>query len=346
MRSRAKWWACALLTGQLYLADFLAGPVTPPGGAQRVWVEPGSSLTAVAAKLESQGVIHSPQLFAAYARLLRKEKKIRWGEYLFAGPIRPTEILSRISVSKHGSYKRLTVPEGVNLREIAALVEKSGLGDREEFLSAASDGEFLASLGIESANAEGYLLPNTYRIPQSFTERAIIAVMVHGLRKAVGPELKRNEKDLALTLHEILTLASMIEKETGRDEERAVVSSVFHNRLQLGMPLQSDPTAVYGRVGLSGVISKRDLLTPSDHNTYTIPGLPIGPIASPGLKSILAAIHPAMTDYLYFVSKNDGTHYFSRSLREHNRAVDRLQRLKVLQTTQDRDGEIGSESSS
>lgn len=255
------------------------------------------------------------------------------------------EILSRISLSKHGSYKRLTVPEGVNLRQIAILVGKGGLGDPEAFLSAATDREFLASLGIESASVEGYLFPDTYRIPQSFTERGMIAIMVHRLRKTIRPELKRDGNNLILNLHGILTLASIIEKETGQEKEKPLVSSVFHNRLRLGMPLQSDPTAVYGHLALSGVISKRDLMAPSDHNTYTIPGLPVGPIASPGLNSILAALHPATTDYLYFVSKNDGTHYFSRSLQEHNRAVDKFQRIRVLQTTQDRLGEIGPGSS-
>jgi UPF0755 protein len=173
---------------------------------------------------------------------------------------------------------------------------------------------------------EGYLFPETYYFARATKPKDVIRTMVDGVKQLWTPELEAQAKRLHLTLHEVLTLASVVEKETGIREERELIAAVFHNRLRRRIPLQSDPTVIYGLTAFDGNLRKRDLLDPSPYNTYRIQGLPPGPIASPGADSIKAALFPSASPYLYFVSRNDGTHYFSASLEEHNRAVEKFQK--------------------
>jgi UPF0755 protein len=190
----------------------------------------------------------------------------------------------------------------------------------------ATDRPFLKSLGISAETVEGYLYPDTYRFARPTTAKDVMRAMVDQLGQVLTQEWQVRAKDIHMTIHEVLTLASVIEKETGSGDERPHISSVFHNRLRKKIPLQSDPTVIYGLPNFDGNLHKKDLSHPSPYNTYRWAGLPPGPIASPGAESIRAALYPAPSAYLYFVSKNDGTHEFSTNLIEHNKAVEKYQK--------------------
>jgi len=221
-----------------------------------------------------------------------------------------------------------TVPEGLTCAEIAARFAAAGFGTAAEFHAACVDPELLARVGLEQGDLEGYLFPETYQWHRGMTAHALVARMVAAMEAVWTPERSQAAQALNLTRHQALTLASIIEKETGDTAERAMISGVFHNRLRRGMRLQSDPTVIYGVTPFDGNLTRAHLETDTPYNTYTRAGLPPGPIANPGLASIDAALHPADTEALYFVSRNDGSHQFSATVEEHNRAVDRYQRRR------------------
>jgi peptidoglycan lytic transglycosylase G len=283
-------------------------------------VEQGDSLAAVAHKLRAQKLIANERLFLLWARLSGLEKKIHLGLYRFEDPAPAWDILDRLATGK-GVFYKITVPEGMTVKEIAALLGKMKIGDSEKFLAEASAPGLLASLGLPNQGIEGYLFPSTYYFTPATPERRIVLAMVEQFRKVSAPVLEVANGARGLTQHQLITLASIIEKETGVEAERPLVSAVFHNRLKLGMPLQSDPTVIYGLKDFQGNLTRKNLQDPSPYNTYRIPGLPPGPICNPGLSSIKAAIKPADVPYLYFVSKNNGSHEFSESLEAHNQAV-------------------------
>jgi conserved hypothetical protein, YceG family len=232
----------------------------------------------------------------------------------------PSEVLNRMVLGK-GIFQRVTIPEGLTVKEVADLLAKMGIVPQEQFLAAAYDSELLSSIGLQDKGIEGYLFPNTYSFIPETPSREIILKMTEQFRKSVEPLAGQQKGDNGLTPHEIVTLASIIEKETGVEAERPLVSAVFHNRLKLKMPLQSDPTVIYGLKDFNGNLTRKDLSAASPYNTYRIPALPPGPICNPGLSSLRAALHPASVPFLYFVSKNDGTHHFSESLESHSQAV-------------------------
>jgi UPF0755 protein len=272
----------------------------------------------VVRKLREHKVVTNERLFSLWARYSGLEKKIHWGLYRFELPLSPSEILNRMALGQ-GVFWRVTIPEGLTVKEIGDLLGKMGIVPQEEFLAAAHDPDLLASLGLTGKGIEGYLFPNTYNFIPETPPREIILKMAEQFRKTFEPLVGRRQDDL--TRHEIVTLASMIEKETGIEAERPLVSAVFHNRLKLKMPLQSDPTVIYGLKEFNGNLTRRDLHASSPYNTYRIPALPPGPICNPGLSSLRAALDPAAVPFLYFVSKNDGTHVFSESLESHSQAV-------------------------
>ncbi len=220
----------------------------------------------------------------------------------------------------------LTVPEGLTFVQIAELASQDSLTDRADFLRLAKDREFIASLGIKAETLEGYLYPDTYKFPRAVKAREVLVAMVEQLQQEVGPDLHARMQELKMTMHEVLTLASVIEKETGSGGERPEISAVFHNRLKRHIPLQSDPTVIYGLPAFDGNLHKKDLSSPSPYNTYRVQGLPPGPIANPGIQAIRAALYPSDSRSLYFVSRNDGTHQFSATLIEHNKAVEKYQK--------------------
>ena len=290
-------------------------------------VKSGMTLKQVSQELFRQNLIRSANAFQVIALIQDKEKLIKVGEYYISPSMLPAEILQRITSGKTVLHS-ITIPEGYRITEIANLLEKKDLADKNIFLQEAKNVELLE--GIPTSSLEGYLFPDTYHFGKRTTEAAIINKMVETFKeRALKQEFLKRADDLGLSYHEIITLASLIEKETGKDSERKQISSVFHNRLKKNMLLQTDPTVIYVIDIFDGNIRKRDLNIDSPYNTYRYKGPPPGPIANPGLKSIIAALYPATTSNLYFVSKQDGSHKFSATLNEHNRAVQKYQLRKI-----------------
>jgi len=290
-------------------------------------IKSGMTLKQVSQELFRQNLIRSANAFQAIALIQDKEKLIKVGEYYISPSMLPAEILKRITSGKTVLHS-ITIPEGYRITEIANLLEEKDLADKNIFLQQAKNVELLE--GIPTSSLEGYLFPDTYHFGKRTTEAAIINKMVKTFKERVlKQEFLKRAEDLGFSYHEIITLASLIEKETGKDSERKQISSVFHNRLKKNMLLQTDPTVIYAIDIFDGNIRKRDLNIDSPYNTYRYKGLPPGPIANPGLKSIIAALYPATTSDLYFVSKQDGSHKFSATLNEHNRAVQKYQLRKI-----------------
>ena len=292
-----------------------------------VRVEQGDSLAAVVRKLREQNVIANERLFSLWARLRGAEKRIHRGLYRFEASVTPQEVLERLVAGK-GIFQTVTIPEGLTVREIADLLAKLEIVDKEKFLAEAANPELLGTLGLREQGIEGRLFPSTYLFIPATPERDIIFTMAEQFRKVFQPVFAQRDGRSQLTAHEIITLASIIEKETGVESERPLVSAVFHNRLKRQMPMQSDPTVIYGLKDFNGNLTRKDLQDSSPYNTYRVAALPPGPICNPGLSSIKAALYPADVVYLYFVSKNDGTHVFSETLEAHNQAVKTFQPAK------------------
>lgn len=315
----------ALAAGWLAFIDLRRYAATPAetgarSDGQIVTVAKGQTFGRTAHLLHAQHLIEHPFKFRLLARLQGQDKQIQAGEYLLSAAMSPADILEALVNGKVRLYK-FTVPEGSNLKQIAAVVDAAGLVSQAEFLGAAADSEFSAEKGIAAATFEGYLFPDTYFFPKNASAHAIITVMVDRLRSEMTPAWEKRAADIGLSVHQVLTLASIIEKETGAAAERPIISSVFHNRLRRGMRLETDPTVIYGIENFDGNLTRKHLTTPTPYNTYLIGGLPPGPIASPGRAAIEAALYPADTPFLYFVSKKDGTHQFSKTLADHNRAI-------------------------
>jgi UPF0755 protein len=282
---------------------------------------PGSSIRTLATELKAGGVIRSSWHFVLMTRLRGNAHRLKAGEYRISDAMTPGMILKKI-VAGEVDYRKFTLPEGYSMYQAAELLEQKGYFKKDEFLSRCRDRALLNRLGVPEVSAEGYLYPATYNISRGGGEALLIEQMIGQFNK-VFSELKIRESSGHFSRHQIVTLASIIEKEAVSEEEKPLISSVFHNRLRIGMPLQSDPTAVYGVRAFTGTVSKADILRPSPYNTYLINGLPPGPIGNPDAGALEAALAPAATPYLYFVARKDGTHQFSRSLEEHNRAVSR-----------------------
>ncbi len=289
-----------------------------------VSVAPGESFGMLSARLEKAGVITSDIRFKIMARLSGDDKRLRAGEYVLSTAMSPLEIIDILASGKVLLH-RLTIPEGYTIDQVAAEVEKAGLASAEEFSRLARDPSLVAELQLEGPSLEGYLFPDTYHFPREATARGIITTMVSAYQSLVTDEWRNRARELDLSMHDIVTLASIIEKETGDPSERPIIASVFHNRLKKRMRLESDPTVIYGIASFDGNITRRHLSSATPYNTYVIRGLPPGPIANPGRAALEAALYPAQTDYLFFVSKKDGTHYFSKTIAEHTEAVRKYQ---------------------
>jgi UPF0755 protein len=274
--------------------------------------------------LADAGLIRNPGKFALLARTAGHDTAIQAGEYLLSAAMTPEDIL-RDMVDGRVRLHRFTIPEGYTMRQIAEAVSTAGFSNPEAFLAACRDPGLLKSLDIAGDTCEGYLFPDTYYLPASATAPQIIDTMVRRFWASFPGAWKDRARALGMSVHQVVTLAAIIEKETGAAAERPLISSVFHNRLKRGMRLQTDPTVIYGIPDFDGNLTRRHLTTPTPYNTYVIRGLPPGPIASPGAAAIEAALYPADSDYLYFVSKKDTTHHFSTTIGEHNRAVRKYQ---------------------
>ena len=284
----------------------------------------GVSFAETAEILEEAGLIRHKKGFFILALVTGASKHVQAGEYDLRSSMSPMTVLKKLVKGKVKGYQ-VFIPEGFTLRQIATRLENQGLADKEMFISLASDSRLLLSLGIEGDSAEGYLFPDTHTLNKSMGEEGIIRFMVRQFRKAIPPDMLERAHELGLTEGEVVTLASIIEKEGGPKEEKPLISAVFHNRLKRGMRLQSDPTVIYGIEDFDGNLRKKDLERKTPYNAYRIKGLPPGPICNPGVEAIETALPPASVNFLYFVSKNNGSHHFSSTLVDHNRAVIKYQ---------------------
>lgn len=291
----------------------------------RVVIPERASLRSIAQLLAAEKLVSHWRLFSLWARVTKADRKIQSGEYLFTSAVSPLALL-RILTRGESLRFTVTIVEGMTFRQIAALLETKGLGKEEQFLCLNDDTGFLARWGLPPEGIEGYLYPATYQFSRRAAPEEIVGHMVSRFYASINPSTYRRAAALNFSLHQVLTLAALIEKETGAAPERGLISAVFHNRLLQGMPLQCDSSVIYGISRFDGNLTRQHLQTPSPYNTYLLRGLPPGPIANPSTESVLAALTPAPSDYLYFVARGDGTHEFSADLASHNKAVRRFQK--------------------
>jgi UPF0755 protein len=285
----------------------------------------------IAQALFAEGLITSREQFLWGGKLLRQWRQVKAGEYALSAHQSPLEIFEVLTSGVSVTHP-VTIREGENLFEVADDLAIQGLADRKKWIDLCRNPKFIATFAPWSQptaappSLEGYLFPDTYHLDRAMAPQEMVRQMVQHFFELWTPEFQGRAESLGLSRHAVLTLASIIEKETGAAEERPLISSVFHNRLKKKMKLQSDPTTIYGMwERFQGKIHKEDLFAVNAYNTYTLPGLPAGPIGNPGLEAIRAALYPAESSYLYFVSHNDGTHQFSETLEAHNRAVAKYQ---------------------
>lgn len=280
----------------------------------------GSSFFEVTEKLNQAGLIKHRIFFYSLSIIKNARRHICAGEYEINTLMTPLAMIDKL---KRGEVKehRVLIPEDFSMQEIAARLDSEKLINKEIFYELARDKEFLESLNINANSIEGYLFPDTYSFNRSMNTRQIMKRMVARFWEKVTPEMIKKAQGLGFNTHQFVTFASIIGKESGNDAEKPLISAVFRNRLKKRMPLQSDPTAVYDLESFNGKVLRSHLRRNSPYNTYVIRGLPPGPIANPGLTSLQATLNPASVNYLYFVSKKDGSHFFSASLNEHNRAI-------------------------
>ena len=284
-----------------------------------VTITKGESFRTVAHQLAAAGVIKSSIAMQLYGQFTGDARRIKPGDYEFKGGERVPEVMHHL-VAGDFMVVTIVVPEGLTIRQIGERLEAAGLVCEGEFDEAARNGRLVRALGLMPLGAEGYLFPATYRFSPHATSEEVLFTMLSRFFRILTPEVEARMFELGLTARQVVTMASIVEKEAKAPGERPLIAGVFYNRLRIGMPLQSDPTAEYSLDGLVGSAAQA-VRTRSAFNTYEIAGLPPGPIANPGLNSIQAALYPAHTEFLYFVARSDGTHVFSKSFNEHKRAV-------------------------
>jgi UPF0755 protein len=320
----------ALLLVLVLLVFLLSGSVWlffgEEGGADKMVIIPrGTSLSHVAEILYENGVIQHPQVFRLVLRFTQGNSRVRAGEFHFTENMRPLSVL-HVLYFEQPVVHNVTIPEGWNVHQIAQILAAEKLVDPDKFIKIALSGETAKKMKLPSPNLEGFLYPDTYAFSRIDGEEKVIERMVQRFSQVYDKEIKTEADKQGMDKLRLVTLASIIEKETGVDEERPLVSSVFHNRIKKKMRLQSDPTTIYGIPNFNGNLTRANLHTYSPYNTYVIPGLPPGPIASPGLASMKAVLFPADTKYLYFVANGKGHHLFSENYEQHARKVNAYQK--------------------
>ena len=290
---------------------------------QFVDIPNGTGPVGIGQRLVDAGIVRDPWTFRAAVLISGRARQLKAGEYRFDKPSDALEVIDRIR--RGDVYRRLlTFREGLTISEMAVVFEQKEFGPAGEFIKAASDPAAIRDLDPAARDLEGYLFPETYALPRGTTAREVVGLMVTAFKKAFDEELRAAAAADGLTVRQAVTLAALVEKETGTPDERPIVAGVYRNRMKMGMAMQADPTVIYGlqKAGrYNGNLTREDLQFDSPYNTYRYPGLPPGPIASPGRASLQATVHPAPVDYVYFVSRNDGTHAFATTLEEHNQNV-------------------------
>lgn len=323
-----------LALSSVHLYSLLYSPAKTTAEQVLFLVPNGANFSQVATSLQKQGIIKNKAGFNLAASIKKSHTKLKAGEFELSAKMSPVEILSILVAGRSRDYS-ITIPEGYSLRDIARTLKEAGLLNdnqtEELFLKRATDSAFLASLGFgsDTSTLEGYLFPDTYRFSKQMTIEGILKKMFARFNQVYDKEFAEIISTKGLEKEEVIILASIIQKEAAKASELPLVSSVFHNRINIGIRLQSCPTVIYGILDqgqeFDGNLTKKHLQTRTNYNTYKFGGLPPGPISNPGKAAIRAAIFPAEEKYLYFVSKNNGTHKFSKNLKEHNRAVRKYQ---------------------
>ncbi|MEM5788284.1 MAG: endolytic transglycosylase MltG [Syntrophobacteraceae bacterium] len=306
---------------------FLRLPAKASLETKQFFIPPGTGAYKVSQLLESKEVIRNARAFYLLAWLNKSLHRLQAGEYAFLTLSTPEQVLEKI-VGGRVVIHSVTFVEGSTIRDVARMFEQKELVTGSTILDLAKSPSFIRSLGLQGSSLEGYLFPETYSFKRPLEGASAIRSMVNQFWQHMPREWQTRSRDLGLNLNQLVTLASIIEKEAIVDSERPVIAGVFYNRLKINMPLQSDPTAVYDIPDFSGPVTSNHLTRQSPYNTYQIKGLPPGPICSPGAKSLRAALYPEKVPYLYFVSNYDGTHYFSTTIEEHRKAVARYYQKK------------------
>jgi UPF0755 protein len=297
------------------------------GDAQEIEIAPGAGTRAIGQQLVDAGVVRDQLTYRAALWLTGDARRLKAGEYRFDRAMNAREVIGKIA---RGEVDLVTITfrEGLTIPEMAAVFEAQGFGPAETFRSAAADKSLVDAIDPLAPDLEGYLFPETYAVSRHVSARQLVRAMVDRFNRVLTPEMIAAATARGLSVRQLVTLASIVEKETASGDERPLVAAVYSNRLRIGMGLQCDPTVIYAlqRAGrFDGNLTREDLQLDSPYNTYRYAGLPPGPIAAPGKASLDAAARPADVDYLYFVSRNDGTHAFASTLEEHNRNVQKFQ---------------------
>jgi UPF0755 protein len=321
--------AAVVLIFLVVLPFILAGIPKGNGGITESFiVKKGTKLRKTAYLLEQNGLVRSKYLFLISSITLHKGKVVA-GEYLLSPGMSPKEIARKMARGDRKVYT-LKIVEGYTIYTTGEVVEKTGIMKSKDFLRLVSSPAFLSRLNIPAETCEGYLSPDTYFYSRETDMDEFLAKIIDRTTAFFEKDdLQKRMGELSMNSFQVLSLASIIEKEAKREEEKRLISSVFHNRLRIGMSLDADPTVIYGIANFNGNLTKNDLATATPYNTYRMKGLPKGPICNPSRSSIMAALYPEKTEYLYFVARNDGSHVFSKSIEEHNRFVGMYQKHKT-----------------
>jgi peptidoglycan lytic transglycosylase G len=333
MIKRVVWYSVTfILVSALVFAvqfmHFLIIPSDSSGVLQTINIPVGISFKKVSSILAGEHIVKDKLNLKLLAYLMGATHNVKYGEYLLSSSMRPITVLEKL-LNGEVMLHQVTIPEGYTDEEVASTLHENGLLDNVNgFMELTKNKVFITKLGIDADSLEGFLYPDTYELSKGLLPKEIIKKMVDQFKLVYLPQLQERAAEMSMTTLQVMTLASIIEKETSVPAERYLISAVFHNRLKIGMRLQSDPTVLYAFHITNDVITKKNLMKRNPYNTYRIRGLPPGPICNPGRESIVSALYPADTKYLYFVSKNDGSHEFTRTLKEHNYYVNIYQRNK------------------
>jgi len=325
-----------IMVTAIAVGEFFLFAHTPTGkdAPQILKVPKGNAFYHITQSLKSLELIDNVKYFSLMARLMKADTRIHSGTYRLSPNMSPCFILTRL-MAGDVELTKVVFPEGYTIDLMAETLEKANILARSDFMIFAKNPNTAKSFGIHADSLEGYLFPDTYHFVQHSTPEQVVETMLKQFWTVFDTKLRERASEIGLTIHETVTFASIVEKETGQAFERPKIASVFHNRLKRNMRLESDPTVIYGIPDFDGNLTRKHLKTTTPYNTYRIKGLPHGPIANPGKEAIYATLYPEKTNFLYFVSKQDGTHQFSTNLKSHNRAVNQYQRKRKAGPSKD-----------
>lgn len=317
----------ALAIVSIYIYSQVSSPLGDPKKEYSVIIRPKDDAADLRQRLADSGIATDRRLYNIFMKYTEADKHLKPGRYHFTGGLTHFELAQHFK-NANPELSKITIPEGKTITFFAPILVREIPTDSAKLFALLNDTSFRASLNVDAPSFEGYLFPETYSFYPYQEPEEVIREMVGMFRSAFTPEMTKQLQSLKMSLNQIVTLASMIEAEAADGSERGLISSVFHNRLRKGWKMQCDPTVIYALGGLDRPLLRKDLDFDSPYNTYLYFGLPPGPICSPGLASIKAALYPATTDYYFFVATGDGHHIFTTSLSQHNTAISRNKRLR------------------